>query len=74
MPINKSEKKPKKLLNYAKYSGMGLQMAVIMLAGVMGGRYLDRFFTTSFPLFTLILTLAAVAAAIWFFIKDFLHK
>ena len=62
MPINKSEKKPKKLLNYAKYSGMGLQMAVIMLAGVMGGRYLDRFFTTSFPVFTLILTLAAVAA------------
>jgi len=53
---------------------MGLQMAVIMLAGVMGGRYLDRFFTTSFPVFTLILTLAAVAAAIWFFIKDFLHK
>ncbi|HRH02191.1 MAG TPA: AtpZ/AtpI family protein [Bacteroidia bacterium] len=74
MPINKSEKKPKKLHNYAKYSGMGLQMAVIMLAGVMGGRYLDRFFTTSFPVFTLILTLAAVAAAIWFFIKDFLHK
>ena len=74
MPTNKSEKKPKKLPDYAKYSGMGLQMLAIMLCGVFGGQYLDKIFTTPFPVFTLVLTLAGVVGAIWYFIKDFLKK
>ena len=74
MPTNKSEKKPKKLPDYAKYSGMGLQMIAIMLAGVFGGKYLDKLFASSFPVFTLVLTLAGVTFAIWYFIKDFLKK
>lgn len=74
MPTNKSEKKPKKWPDYMKYSGMGLQMLAIMLAGVFGGRYLDKVVHTSFPVFTLVLTLFAVTAAIWYFIKDFLKK
>ena len=74
MPINKNGKKPKKLPDYAKYSGMGLQMLAIMLAGVFGGKYLDKLISTPFPVFTLVLTLVGVAAAIWYFIKDFLKK
>lgn len=74
MPTNKSEKKPKKLPDYAKYSGMGLQMLVIMLAGVFGGKYLDKLVAPPFPVFTLFLTLLGVAGAIWYFIKDFLKK
>ena len=74
MPTNKSEKKPKKLPDYAKYSGMGLQMLVIMLAGVFGGKYLDKLVAPPFPVFTLLLTLLGVAVAIWYFIKDFLKK
>ena len=74
MPTNKSEKKPKKLPDYAKYSGMGIQMLAIMLAGVFGGKYLDKLLATPFPVFTLVLTLVAVAGAIWYFIKDFLKK
>ncbi len=74
MQTNKSEKKPKKLPDFAKYSGMGLQMLAFMLAGVFGGRYLDKLFVTPFPVFTLVLTLAGVAGAIWYFIKDFINK
>ncbi len=74
MPTNKSEKKPKKLPDYAKYSGMGLQMLAIILAGVFGGKYLDKLLATQFPVFTLVLTLVAVGGAIWYFIKDFLKK
>ena len=74
MPINKSEKKPKKLPDYAKYSAMGLQMLAIMLAGIFGGKYLDKLFPSSFPVFTLVLTLVGVAGAIWYFVKDFLKK
>ena len=74
MPTKKSEKKSKKLPDYAKYSGMGLQMLAIMLAGAFGGHYLDKILTTPFPIFTLVLTLAGVAGAIWYFVKDFLKK
>jgi len=74
MPTNKSEKKPKKLPDYAKYSAMGLQMLVIMLAGAFGGNYLDKYFSSPYPVFTLVLTLLGVAAAIWYFVKDFIKK
>ncbi|MBL0047244.1 MAG: AtpZ/AtpI family protein [Bacteroidetes bacterium] len=60
--------------DYAKYSGMGIQMLAIMLAGVFGGKYLDKLLATPFPVFTLVLTLVAVGGAIWYFIKDFLKK
>jgi len=53
---------------------MGLQMLVIMLAGAFGGNYLDKYFSSPYPVFTLVLTLLGVAAAIWYFVKDFIKK
>ncbi len=66
---------PKKPLNnYVKYSGMGLQMGAIITGGVLGGIQLDKWLGLKFPIFTLVLTLFSVFAAIYYFIKDVLKK
>jgi len=67
---------PKKPLNnYAKYSAMGFQMAAIIIIGIYGGIKLDAFLGfKKFPVFTLVLSLVSVFAAIYFSIKDFLKK
>ncbi len=67
------EKEPKKKLsNYAKYTGLGLQMVAIILVGVFGGYKLDEYFELGFPVFTIILSLASVVLAIYYSVKDFI--
>lgn len=67
------EKKPKLPTNsYLKYSGMALQMGAIITIGVFSGRKLDSYLELKIPIFTLILSLASVAGAIYVSIKDFL--
>ena len=70
------EKKPKSPINnsYLKYSGMAIQMAAIITLGVFGGKKLDQFFNLKQPVFTLLLSLFAVFAAIYVSIKDFLKN
>jgi hypothetical protein len=53
---------------------MGLQMAVIITGGVLGGIQLDKWLHLKFPAFTLFLTLFSVFIAIYYFIKDVLKK
>ncbi|GAB4139152.1 MAG: hypothetical protein Fur0041_14240 [Bacteroidia bacterium] len=67
---------PKKPLNdYGKYLSMATYMAVIITAGTLAGRWLDSYFgMVKVPVFTLIFSLVAVGAAIWYFIRDFLKK
>ena len=68
-------KKEKKALNaYAKYSSIAFQMLVIILAGVFGGRELDKWIQLGFPVFTLVFSILAVILAIYYVIKDFLRK
>jgi F0F1-type ATP synthase assembly protein I len=59
------------LFNYARYSSVAIQMAVIIAAGVFGGYKLDGFLNTT-PLFTIIFSVAGVAIAIYLSIKDVL--
>ena len=67
------EEKPKKQLNnFAKYSGIGFQMAAIILVGVFGGVKLDEFLAWGFPVFTVVFSLLAVFLAIYYAVKDFL--
>ena len=78
-PSNKT-KKQKKLLrksqkqlnNYARYSSLAIEMAVIIFAGAFGGLELDKRLDLSFPVFTLLLTIIALIMAIYIAIKDFL--
>jgi len=67
--------KPKKNLNtYVKYSGLAIQMGLIIAIGMYGGVQLDKLTAWRFPLFTLILSLGSVAMAIYIAIKDFIKK
>lgn len=68
------EKKPenKGIGNYARYTGIGAQMIVIILLTVWGGKKLDQHFLLEKPVFTIILSLLGVFTAIYTAIKEFL--
>jgi len=69
---NPNARKP--LNDYARYSGMAVQMIAIILIGVFGGIKLDEVLSLKFPVFTLVLTLLSVFLSIFFAIRDFLKK
>jgi ATP synthase protein I len=60
------------LSNYAKYTSLGVQMIVIILVTVWGGIKLDKLFGLSTPVFTIVLSLLGVFAAIYTAVKDFI--
>jgi ATP synthase protein I len=68
------EKNPenKGLQDYARYTSLGFQMIVIILVTVWGGIKLDKLFGLKTPVFTVILSLLGVCAAIYTAVKDFI--
>lgn len=74
----KEPKEPEKkqendgLKNFTRYSGLGIQMAVIIFITVWGGTKIDHLLLLKTPVFTIILSLLGVAAAMWTAIKDFI--
>ena len=60
------------LTNYARYTSLGVQMIVIILVTVWGGIKLDKLFGLETPVFTIILSLLGVFAAIYTAVKDFI--
>ena len=60
------------LTEYARYTGLGVQMIVIILVTVWGGIKLDKLFGLVTPVFTVILSLLGVLAAIYTAVKDFI--
>ncbi len=57
---------------YAKYSGIALQMMVIIAGGIFLGVKIDHWTHTSIPIFTVIFAIGSVSFAIYVAIKDFL--
>lgn len=53
-----------------KYSNLAIQMMVIIVAGAFGGFKLDEYLDWGFPVFTVVLSLGAVIAAIYLAVKD----
>ncbi len=64
----------KGLQNFARYSGMAFQMAGIILLTTFGGVKLDKITHRETPVFTIILSLLGVFAAIYISIREFLKK
>lgn len=54
---------------YSRYSAIAIEMAVIIILASVGGVKLDKAIGTE-PLFTVILSLLGVAAAIWLVIRE----
>jgi len=72
-PENPDGKKPvKRSTEYLKYSGMAVQMAVILFLGTYGGQKLDAHFQLETPWFTLAGALLGIVAAFYLTLKDFI--
>lgn len=53
-----------------KYSGMAIQMGVIILVGTYAGSWLDDRYQTETPWFTVGLALLSIFAALYVTLKD----
>ncbi len=58
------------LKSYTKYSGIAFKMAIIIVAGTLGGYKLDEYFGFEKYIITLFLSLLSVVLAIYVVIKD----
>jgi F0F1-type ATP synthase assembly protein I len=67
------DQKKRQLNSYAKYTGMGLQMMVIILIGVFSGFKLDQWLHTK-PLLIIILSLLSVAISIYSVTRNLLKN
>jgi F0F1-type ATP synthase assembly protein I len=79
MPEQESSKKknPKRIPNkgiqdFARFTGLAFQMIGIILVTVWGGVKLDKLTGWHTPVFTIVLSLLGVFAAIYTAIKDFI--
>ena len=69
---NSKKQGNKDLNNYAKYSGIAFQMIAIIALTTWGGIKLDALAEFETPVFTIILSLLGVLAAIYTAVKDFI--
>lgn len=60
--------------SYARYTGMAIQMIVIIVGMTYAGVWLDSKREGDTPVFTLILSLLGVFAALYTSLKDFINK
>lgn len=67
------DKRKRQFDAYTRYSGMAIQMLIIILLGVFGGYKLDKWLGTA-PLLTIILSVVSVFIAIYTFTKDLIRK
>ena len=69
----KDSKKPRpnsRLRSYARFSGIAFQMLIIIGLGAYGGVKLDEAYPNNYSIFTIICSLAAIAVAMYFVIKQ----
>lgn len=64
------EENKDKLNVYAKYSGLAIQMGVIIGVGVFAGQYLDGVLAFETPWLTIFLSLLGVFIALYIVIKE----
>jgi F0F1-type ATP synthase assembly protein I len=69
---NPKKQENKGLNDYAKYSGIAFQMLAIIALTTWGGIKLDKLAGFEKPVFTVILSLLGVFAAIYTAVKDFI--
>jgi hypothetical protein len=64
-----SSKKPERN-PVLKYTGMAFQMIGVIVTLTLIGRYLDQYFENTFPIYTLVLVIFSVFAALFLTIRD----
>lgn len=69
--MNDQEKSKRNLPKaLVKYSGMSTKIALAILAGVYGGKYIDEYLGLETPIFTLVLSMVGLALALIIIIKE----
>jgi F0F1-type ATP synthase assembly protein I len=71
---NLKNQENKGLNDFGRYSGMAFQMIAIILITTWGGIELDKLLKFNTPVFTIVLSLLGVFAAIYTALKDFIKK
>jgi F0F1-type ATP synthase assembly protein I len=67
-------KKPNNSLNqYARFSGIAIQMGVIIGVSAWGGKKLDEYFNLNKPYLTIVCSLVGVAFALYLIIKEVIN-
>ncbi|HRN40481.1 MAG: AtpZ/AtpI family protein [Flavobacteriales bacterium] len=70
----KPSKKPNSSLNqYARFSGIAIQMGVIIGFSAWGGRKLDQQFNLNKPYLTIVCSLLGVAFALYLIIREVIN-
>lgn len=69
-PKNDLKKARKGYNSYLRYSGLGLQMAGVILASMLGGRWVDAQLAWKIPVFTLLGSLLGITGAMLFLFKE----
>lgn len=64
------KKNSNRFKNYIRFSGIGIQMGVIITAGALGGQWLDAKYENDFPTWTLVLTLLAIFTSLYLIIRE----
>ncbi|WP_284042142.1 AtpZ/AtpI family protein [Flagellimonas myxillae] len=70
MNQQKSPKKKRPLSNYAKFSGIAIQMVAIIIGGTYLGVFLDEKYPNKHSIYTVICSLFAVIISIYFVVKQ----
>jgi len=60
----------KKANKYVKFSSLGMQMGVIIFIFTWGGMYLDGYFLTKTPWYTVVLSLTGVIGSLTLIIRE----
>jgi len=63
-----SQRKPPNL--FLKFSSMAIQMGVIIGLGAWGGNKLDTHYGNKTPVYTIVLSLLGIGAALYLMLKD----
>lgn len=58
---------------FFKYGNIFIQMAVVIGLSTWGGNKLDKHYHNTQPVFTIILSLLGIAAALYLVLKDFIN-
>lgn len=60
----------KKANKYVRFSSLGIQMGVIIFVFTWGGMYLDSYFLTKTPWYTVVLSLTGVIGSLTLIIRE----
>ena len=71
---NHSKEKGSPLKDYARYTGMGFQMLVIIVIFVWAGNKLDEHMASEKPIFTAIFAVVGVLVGLYTSLRDFIGK